>query len=125
MAQIEHFETRAYKVIERKDNGDFFMFNHTHHYQVWKTRKEKGLPVTEQKEFKDSPLIGRKILNKEKNKVCTIEKVVQEWYGGWYLKILMVDNIGSSCVCGWENISNFNPIILEEIETAHKTYELI
>lgn len=111
-------------IVERKADGSCFAYDHTQHYEVYKARKEKGLPITQQKYITDSPLLHIKLMEKETGKIYNIEKVIDEWYAGWFRKLL-IENNRSHAVVYWENISCFDPIILEGIEETKERFELI
>jgi len=111
-------------IVERKTDGSCFAYDHTQHYEIYKAKKDKGLPTTQQKYLTDSPLLHVKLMEKATWKLYTIEKVIDEWYAGWYRKLLICNN-GSHGVVEWENISCFDPIIIEGIKEMQEKFEIV
>jgi hypothetical protein len=107
------------KIIERYPDGSYFEFDHTHYYEVWKARKEKGFPVTEHVILEDHVLVGKHMFDRSTGKAYVVEQVIKEWYAGWYIKLLIRDENCSHGVRAWENLSCFDPMILEQIR-EHK-----
>jgi hypothetical protein len=114
------------KIEQRDSEGNFFSFNFAHHYEVWKARKDAGLPVTTSKNITDGhPLKGKTVIRKSDGKSYVIKGVYREWYGGWFIKVIMDDVNQSSAVRYWESQGCWHPDILEGITETHQEMELV
>ena len=99
---------------ERTLDGDYFRFDFSHNHEVWSRRKESHLPQIQQQELFDHPLLGRYLKQISTGKTYLVEKAYKEWYGGWYVKLLIQNN-GSHAVLAWDNINCFCDIIVKDI----------
>ena len=90
--------------------------NYDHWMVVYKRRKTEGtiLENKDSKSLSDHPLLGKKFFDAETNLTYNIEKVCKQWWGGYYIALLIEQN-GSHALRYWENISTEDETILESI----------
>lgn len=55
--------------------------------------------------------------------IYSVEGVYKQWYGGWYIAILLEKNRSHHLVF-WENINCIHPVILDAIKECRKEYRL-
>lgn len=98
-------------------------FNHTLDYEIWKAKGAKSRT----EDLKPHPLIGKKFQNIERKPISendkygnigTVEKVLKDFVGGWYIRIIVNYN-GSHGVYAWENINSISDVIQKNIEECH------
>lgn len=70
------------------------------------------------------PLKRKKIKNRITGEMYSIEKVVKQFYNGWYITLLLERN-GSHDQLIWENLTSKEDWISEEILENQEMYEII
>lgn len=117
-------QTNPEKCMIIKDENGTFGFNIQHDYNVWKVRKDRGLPCNRQECLSNHPLKGQKLLNYSNGKTYDIVDVYREWHCGWFVKLLIEHN-ESHAVIYWENINCFDDYIIETIKNHRKECEIL
>jgi hypothetical protein len=74
--------------------------------------------------LKYHPLKGKQIKNKNTGKVYSIEKVIGQFFRGWYITLLLEQN-GSHDQVIWKNVNSKEDWIPEEIQENQEIYEII
>jgi hypothetical protein len=111
--------------IREDDESGSFFFNTGHHYEVWKARKDRGLPVYEPEPLPDYYMVGKKVICIDEGRECVVESAMKYWYAGYYISLFLVDKNRSHRVVYWESIGCYHPIILEGIEEANEYVKVI
>ena len=122
LTQTREMENKMpYIVKQSGPHGSVFSFDFTHYYEVWKARKDANLPTIKTENITQGNfLTGKRIFRTRDCKPYTIVGVYREWFGGWYIKVIMEDAEGSSAVRNWQSIDCWNPDILEGIAETHQ-----
>jgi hypothetical protein len=119
MFTVEHlksiFSPTKGKTTTRVINGVEWKstVNYDHWLKSFGIRKEQGLPARNNN-LPDHPLVGKQFFDAETNMTYNIKKVVKQWWGGYYIALLVEHN-QSHALRYWENISTDNETILESI----------
>ena len=96
-----------------------------HYYEIIKARKAMGYEKVDTNiEVKDYFLLGKKMKNTETGNIYNIEKVRKQWYGGWYILLLIECNKSHTTVF-WENINCIHDTICDSIERNKTKYLLL
>jgi hypothetical protein len=108
------------KRIEKIDGEDCVsFFNNELHYEIFKIRSKEDSPYffdyKKWAHLVNHPLTNRKIHDNKTNKDYTIEGVYQEFYKGYFIKLLVRTDEDSHGVRYWENISCIEPSITNAI----------
>lgn len=95
-----------YTTATDREKSDF-------HYEIWKARRERGLPVFGTVTVENHPLYGVRFLDEEDSfpgqepKYLTIERIYLQWHWGYYwLTILYhTDSMshGTRSIAKWNN----------------------
>lgn len=67
------------------------------------------------------PLIGHEVEGYGKHYI--VEKVVKQYYKGWYI-VLLIEQNNSHDVVYWKNIDCTSKVILKSIERSEKEYTI-
>lgn len=103
--------------------------DHSLHYEIWKARGSKSLGIV----LPNHPLLGKKLLNdsreeqsnsNEYGNIGVIEEVKKDWYGGWYINILVSYN-GSHCYYPFININCINDVVIDSIKNNNEELKLL
>lgn len=98
----------------------------SHHFEVWKERKLRGMSVEEVtgKYLQDHTMVKKHVKCKKTGDIYEVEFAMKQWYCGRYVTLLLSRN-GSSRMVIWENIDCSHPTILANIEEAHAELEVV
>lgn len=83
-----------------KKQADGTYFSSPHYSKVREAREEAGLPVADNNQDYDHPLIGRTLKDRETSIIYNIESCKKTWHLGWFYQLLLENN-GSHCVAFW------------------------
>jgi len=119
LLQPDRSSSHVLRIRNGKENS---LFDFTHDYEVWKARKDQGLPYERQKQI-SHPLVGRYLIDQDAQKRYLIEKAYEEWALGWYLKLL-IQHDNSHTVVYWESRNKLNPEFDDYVERDNKEYKL-
>jgi len=102
------------------------VFNYDLYQKVRQERRKLGLSVSElQIELNNHHLIGKKLINKETNKIYAIEGVFKEFCFGWFIKFLVRGENDSHAVIYYENINCKEQAFVDKIKENFDKYEIL
>lgn len=99
-------------------------FNSEHYLKVKNEREKKGLVVKVESELINSDLVGKEIKDKEQNRLGKIIRVFNDWYCGYYLRLVVsFDDIEEEII--WEAVSCQDQSIIDKVEAIKRRFEII
>lgn len=108
----------------RGSDGSFSEYFNDHYSRVRRTRDELGMKHVSHSQKIDHLFVGKKIVEKETQKIYEVQSVSKQWWRGWHLVALVCHN-GSHGTRVIENISSIDPTIIQSLEEFHQEYDLV
>jgi hypothetical protein len=125
----------------KESNNSKEWYNHTHSIDVYRLRKDGAIPKSFLKALLSLPenavfdsassislpshsLLGRVFKNKETGKEYVVEKVCLQFYGGWYMALLL-NNKGSHAFMYYQNRSCMASEIKKSCDKFEEDFDLI
>lgn len=95
--------------------------------QYMKYRRARGFDCHKPSVHIDHPFLGKKFLNTadDQPQVVTIRQVTKQWWGGYYLAAVYMNENGSHGLVFFENINCVTDYILEAIESFTQDFKEI
>ncbi len=109
-------------MIENTINGVKHRWDIDHYMKV---RQARGIESTTK--YVLHPIVGKKFMyeNGGDSKIVTIKSVNKQWWGGYFLAALYVDESGSSGLVYFENINCIADYIIEAIDSFKEEFKEI
>ena len=99
--------------------------NHDLYYEIIKERKRLGMEnANDNIVIEDHPLVGKKIVDTTTEKEYNVEQVNKQWYGGWYIGLLIECN-GSHGFIWYENVDCWNDSVTDSIKKNKIIYTVL
>jgi hypothetical protein len=110
------------KTYRKETENTTEFFNADLYYEIWKIRSKKDskhyFDYKNWALLENHELKGKRLFDKSTNKEYTVMNVYQEFYYGYFIKLLIMDDNDSSAIRFWKNISCKNKNILDAIEES-------
>lgn len=91
-------------------------FNDELYRRIREERKKIGLPICNlSEEIKDHKMIGKKFFANDENKTFYVKSVHRQFYSGFFIMYMFIDDEGSSRPSYMENINSISEIIKESV----------
>ena len=110
-------------IFKRRDGITTDYINYDHYLRVRRARKKRGYDDGDKTNVRIAHhLVGKYIYSKKRQRWYLIEGVNRQWYGGFYLGML-IQNSGSHTFIYFENINSISDCICEIIEDTKKEFD--